>query len=55
MKNCAIQYTKVQIKNKNHKQKPIFESKTSFIERVADVIHDYNERLKIAKLAEHVK
>jgi len=38
-----------------HKQTPIFESKTSFIERVADVIHDYNERLKIAKLAEHVK
>jgi len=39
----------------HHKQIPIFESKTSFIKRVADVIHDYNERLEQAKLKENLK
>ena len=38
-----------------HKQIPIFESKFSFIERVANVIHGYNERLKTAQLKESIK
>lgn len=35
--------------NEHYKQIPIFESKFSFIKRVASVIHDYNERLKNAE------
>ena len=38
-----------------YKQIPLFESKFSFIKRVADVIHGYNERLKAAQLQENIK